>query len=75
MCIDIAEIWFWIANGQIISTFDIVICPPHDSGGVLSFQVFISFSVGFSPYFSTRTVRQWKVFRPGFKVWFFRLRH
>ena len=26
MCIDIVEIWFGIANGQILSTFDRVIC-------------------------------------------------
>ena len=36
--IDIMKIWFGIANGQISSIFDKVICPPHDSGGVLSFQ-------------------------------------
>ena len=29
MCIDIVEIWFWIANGQISSIFDGVICPRH----------------------------------------------
>ena len=28
MCIDIFEIWFGIANGQISSIFDRVICPP-----------------------------------------------
>ena len=27
MCIDIVEIWFGIANGQISSNFDGVICP------------------------------------------------
>ena len=27
MCIDIVEIWFGIANGQISSIFDGVICP------------------------------------------------
>ena len=27
MCIDIVEIWFGIANGQISSKFDRVICP------------------------------------------------
>ena len=26
MCIDIVEIWFWIADGQISSIFDRVIC-------------------------------------------------
>ena len=34
-CIDIKEIWFRIANGQISSMFDRVICPGHDNGGVL----------------------------------------
>ena len=29
MCIDIVEIWFWIANGQISSIVDRVICPRH----------------------------------------------
>ena len=28
-CIDIKEIWFWIANGQILSNFDGVICPRY----------------------------------------------
>ena len=34
MCIDIVEIWFGIANGQISSMLDGVNCPRHD-GGVL----------------------------------------
>ena len=29
MCIDIVEIWFGIANGQISSIFDGVICPRY----------------------------------------------
>ena len=29
MCIDIVEIWFVMANGQISSNFDGVICPRH----------------------------------------------
>ena len=29
MCIDMVEIWFGIANGQISSIFDGVICPRH----------------------------------------------
>ena len=33
-CIDIKEIWFGIANGQMSSIFDRVICPQHDNGGV-----------------------------------------
>ena len=40
-CIDIVEIWFQIANGQISSIFDRFLCPPQDSGGVLLFQIFI----------------------------------
>ena len=34
-CIDIKEIWFGIANGQISSMFDRFICPRHGNGGVL----------------------------------------
>ena len=42
MCINIVEIWFEIANGQISSFFfDRVICPPHNSGRVLLFHIFI----------------------------------
>ena len=29
MCIDIVEVWFGIANDQISSIFDGVICPRH----------------------------------------------
>ena len=29
MCFDIVEIWFGIANAQILSIFDRVICPRH----------------------------------------------
>ena len=29
MCIDIVNVWFGIANGQISSNFDGVICPRH----------------------------------------------
>ena len=35
MYIDIMEIWFGIANGQILSNFYRVICQQHDNGGVL----------------------------------------
>ena len=35
-------IWYGIANGQISLIFDRGICAPHDSGGLLSFHVFIS---------------------------------
>ena len=41
MCIFIVEIWFGIANGQILSICHRVICPRHGNGGVLSFHVFI----------------------------------
>ena len=34
-CIDMKEILFGIANGQISSVFDRVTCPQHDNGGVL----------------------------------------
>ena len=40
VCIDIVEIG--IADGQISSIFDRVICPSHDSDGVLLFHVFMS---------------------------------
>ena len=40
MCIDIVEMYFGSANGQISSIFDWVICPGYDSGGLLSFHVF-----------------------------------
>ena len=40
MCINIVELWFGVANGQISSIFDRVICLPHSSGGVLLFHVF-----------------------------------
>ena len=33
-CIDIKEIWFGNANGQISLMFNRVICPRHDNGGV-----------------------------------------
>ena len=39
ICIDIVQIWFRIANGQILSIFDRVICQQHDNGGELSFHV------------------------------------
>ena len=41
MCIDIVEIWCGSANGQTSSVFDRVICVLYDSGGVLSFHIFI----------------------------------
>ena len=34
-CIDMKEILFGIANGQVSSVFDRVICPGCDNGGVL----------------------------------------
>ena len=42
MCIDIVWIWFGIANEQISSMFDGVICPQYGNGGVLSFCIFSS---------------------------------
>ena len=42
-CIDIKEIWFGIANGQISSMFDRVICPRHVNGVVLQFNALIIF--------------------------------
>ena len=42
MCIDIVEIWFVIGHGQISSVFDRVICLLHNSGEIISFQVFIN---------------------------------
>ena len=39
-CIDMEEIWFGIADGQISSMFDRVICPRHDNGGVLNVFIF-----------------------------------
>ena len=39
-CIDIREIWFWIANGQISSMFDSIIYRRHDNGGALYVNVF-----------------------------------
>ena len=41
MCIDIKEIWFGIANGQISSMSDRVICQRHDNGRVFLLNVFI----------------------------------
>ena len=43
MCIVIVDIRLGIANGQILSTFDRVICSPYDNGKVLSFHDFISY--------------------------------
>ena len=34
-CIDMKEIWFGIAYGQISLMFDRVICLQHDNGGIL----------------------------------------
>ena len=35
MCVDIMEIWFGIANGQISSNFHGVVCLQHNNGRVL----------------------------------------
>ena len=37
MFIDMVEILFGIADGKILSIFDSVTCPPHDSGRVSLF--------------------------------------
>ena len=50
MCIDIAEAWFGVADGQISSIFDRLIYPKHDSGGVLSFHVLLFIHVSSSLY-------------------------
>ena len=34
ICIDIKEIWFGIAHGQIMSIFSRAIFPQHDNSGV-----------------------------------------
>ena len=41
MCIAIVEIWFGLAPGWIFSIVNWVICPPHDTGWVVSFHVII----------------------------------
>ena len=41
MCTYVMEIWVGIANVKILSIFDRVVSPPHDSGRALSFHVFI----------------------------------
>ena len=43
----IKEIWFGIAYGQILSMFDRVICPQHDNGRVLYFNIFICYYILF----------------------------
>ena len=40
MGIDIVEIRYWIANGQITSIFDRVLCPPYNNGGGISISHF-----------------------------------
>ena len=43
MCIDFVGIWFGIANGQISSISDRVICPPDDSGFLFFFSFLFFF--------------------------------
>ena len=50
MCIDIVEAWFGVANGQILSIFDRLICSKHDSDGVLSFHVLLFISSSLYKY-------------------------
>ena len=45
MCIDIVEIWFGIVNGQISSHFYGVICPRHDNGGWVFYNLRVLFFV------------------------------
>ena len=40
ICIDIKEIWFEIANRQILSVFDRVICLLHNNCKVMSFYIY-----------------------------------
>ena len=47
MPIDIVEIWFGIAYGQISSIFDRVICPPQDSGKILIISHFTGVAFDF----------------------------
>ena len=57
MCIDTVQIWFGIANEQISSIFESVICPPHDNDRVLSFHIFylmIIFMLFFSSGYHTQ---------------------
>ena len=46
VCIGFVESWFGIANGQISSIFDGVVCSQHDNSGALLFDDF---------YFSEKT--------------------
>ena len=39
------DIWFAIANRQILSNFDRVVCPGHDTDMVLSVHIFITIVV------------------------------
>ena len=62
-CFSMKEIWFEIVYEQISSTFDRVICPRHDNGGVLYFNVFIFMILFTGPYdcFSVTFVSAWIV--------------
>ena len=55
ICIDIVEIWFGIANGQITSAFDRVVCPPYDNGGVLTFHILFVLTLSSDSCISKRT--------------------
>ena len=56
MDIVIVEIWFGIACRQISPIFDKVFCPPHDSGWMILFHVFIFF-------FHCRCIYPWQFFQ------------
>ena len=47
--IDIVEIWFGIANGQILSIIDKDICLQQDNDVVLSFHIFIIYKLQEAP--------------------------
>ena len=55
MYIDIVEIRFWIANGQISSIFDRVISLQHNSG-----EVVVSFHIFIYGVFSTLLILSWR---------------
>ena len=61
-CINMKEIWFGIANGQISSMFDRVICPRHDNSGILQFNFFNFY------YLKVKEVAAQHVFRPAMNI-------
>ena len=51
MCIDVVEIWFGIANGQILSDFDGVFCPRHAHIFNFNLETTIGIMIDFGPKF------------------------